>query len=62
MCESPGVTWGAVDLRWGVTDEERVEGKVLPSCPGEVRRCRPYFIGVPGKQYGWVPQDLPKSC
>ncbi|MEJ2649339.1 MAG: DUF4062 domain-containing protein, partial [Sedimentisphaerales bacterium] len=30
LCESRGVTWGEVDLRWGVTDEQKAEGKVLP--------------------------------
>ena len=24
LCESRGVTWGEVDLRWGVTDEQAV--------------------------------------
>ena len=28
LCESRGVTWGEVDLRWGVTDEQAAEGKV----------------------------------
>jgi hypothetical protein len=32
LCEARGVTWGEVDLRWGVTDEEAAEGKVLPIC------------------------------
>ena len=29
LCESPGVTWGEVALRWGIRDEEVAEGKVL---------------------------------
>jgi hypothetical protein len=32
LCESRGVTWGEVDLRWGVPDEAKAEGKVLPLC------------------------------
>ncbi|HSB09652.1 MAG TPA: tetratricopeptide repeat protein [Blastocatellia bacterium] len=58
LCESRGVTWGEVDLRWGVTDEQKSEGKVLPICLAEIRRCRPYFIGLLGERYGWVPEEI----
>ncbi len=58
LCESRGVTWGEVDLRWGVTDEEAAEGKVLPICLEEIKRCRPHFIGLLGERYGWVPQHI----
>ena len=30
QCEERGVTWGEVDLRWGITDEDAAEGRVLP--------------------------------
>jgi len=59
LCEARGVTWGEVDLRWGVTDEAAAEGKVLPICMEEIGRCRPYFIGLLGERYGWVPQSIP---
>jgi hypothetical protein len=59
LCEERGVTWAEVDLRWGVTDEQRAEGKVLPICLDEIERCRPYFIGILGERYGWVPKILP---
>jgi len=59
LCEARGVTWGEVDLRWGVTDEAAAEGKVLPICLEEINRCRPYFIGLLGERYGWVPQSIP---
>jgi len=58
LCEERGVTWSEVDLRWGVTDEQKAEGKVLPICLEEVRRCRPYFIGLLGNRYGWVLDEL----
>jgi hypothetical protein len=32
LCEERYVTWGEVDLRWGVTNEQAAEGKVLPIC------------------------------
>src|SRR5664280_1460878 len=59
--ESRGVTWGEVDLRWGVPDEAKAEGKVLPLCPQEIEHCRPYFIGLLGERYGWVPEEIPES-
>ncbi|MBI4517179.1 MAG: DUF4062 domain-containing protein [Deltaproteobacteria bacterium] len=59
LCEERAVSWTEVDLRWGITDEETAEGKVLPLCLAEIERCRPYFIGLLGERYGWVPQSIP---
>jgi hypothetical protein len=61
LCESRGVTWGDVDLRWGVADEQKAEGKVLPICLDEIQRCRPFFIGLLGERYGWIPEEIPKE-
>ena len=58
LCETRGVTWGEVDLRWGLTDEQKAEGKVLPICLAEIHNCRPYFIGLLGERYGWVPDEV----
>src|SRR5580658_4005694 len=57
LCESRGVTWSEVDLRWGVTDEQKAEGKVLPIVLAEIENCRPYFIGLLGERYGQVYRD-----
>jgi len=59
LCEERAVTWTEVDLRWGITTEESAEGKVLPLCLVEIQRCRPYFIGLLGERYGWVPDSIP---
>ena len=59
LCEQRGITWGEVDLRWGITDEQKSEGKVLPICLDEIQRCRPYFIGLLGERYGWIPDEIP---
>ncbi len=61
MCEQRGVTWSEVDLRWGVTDEQKAEGAVLPICLAEIERTRPYFIGLLGQRYGWVPDEIPAT-
>ncbi|MDD2734738.1 MAG: DUF4062 domain-containing protein [Desulfuromonadaceae bacterium] len=57
-CEERGVTWTEVDLRWGITDEQSAEGKVLPLCLAEIAGCRPYFIGLLGERYGWLPKSI----
>jgi len=44
-----------VDLRWGITAEQAERGEVLPICLAEIDRSRPYFIGLLGERYGWVP-------
>jgi nephrocystin-3 len=59
ICEERCVVWGEVDLRWGITDEQKAEGKVLPICLAEIKNCRPYFIGLLGERYGWVPRSIP---
>ncbi len=61
LCEQRGVVWGEVDLRWGVTDEQKAEDAVLPICLAEIERTRPYFIGMLGERYGWVPDDIPRD-
>ncbi|WP_395691474.1 tetratricopeptide repeat protein [Nocardioides sp.] len=60
LCEERGVAWSEVDLRWGVTDEQKAEGAVLPICLAEIDRSRPYFLGLLGQRYGWVPEELPE--
>jgi nephrocystin-3 len=59
LCESRGVVWGEVDLRWGITQEQSERGEVLPICLDEIHRCRPYFLGLLGERYGWVPDAIP---
>ncbi len=60
-CRERGVFLDVVDLRWGVTAEDRDAGRLLPICLGEIDGCRPFFIGLLGERYGWVPDALPAS-
>ena len=66
-CAKRFVTLTEVDLRWGITEEQaseghkRVrasEGQVLPLCLAEIERSRPYFIGLLGERYGWIPDEI----
>lgn len=50
-----GVTLTEVDLRWGVTAEESESFKVIEICLDEIENSHPFFIGLLGDRYGWVP-------
>jgi len=58
ICAERLITLTEVDLRWGITEKQAAEGKVLPICLQEIRACRPYFIGLLGERYGWIPQSV----
>lgn len=44
-----------LDLRWGITDDQKRNGKVISTCFQEINNSRPFFIGLLGDRYGWVP-------
>ena len=44
-----------VDLRWGITEEESKTGKVVDICLREIDNSIPFFIGIIGNRYGWIP-------
>lgn len=57
------VDFSVVDLRWGVTEEEAQQGKVIEICLNEINNTRPFFIGLIGTRYGWCPthEDIIKN-
>ncbi|MCD6430398.1 MAG: NACHT domain-containing protein [Deltaproteobacteria bacterium] len=59
LCMERGVGFTEVDLRWGVTRDQAERGEVLPICLDEITKCRPYFIGLLGERYGWIPDFIP---
>lgn len=50
------VTLTEIDLRWGITEEESKSGKVVEICLREIENSIPFFIGIIGNRYGWVPE------
>src|SRR5438094_3674003 len=56
LCRERGITFTEVDLRWGLTEEEGALGRVIRTCLEEIDRCRPYFIGLAGERYGYIPE------
>ncbi|MBI3517463.1 MAG: DUF4062 domain-containing protein, partial [Proteobacteria bacterium] len=61
LCADRGVPWSEVDLRWGITDEAVADGQVLRICLDEIDQCRPFFIGLLGERYGFVPDEVPSA-
>lgn len=59
LCVERGVSFFSVDLRWGITEEEQINGQVLPICLSEIDKCRPFFIGILGNRYGSVMEAVP---
>ena len=56
LCRERGVEFTEIDLRWGITEEESRSGQTIRICLEEIDRCRPYFIGILGSRYGWIPE------
>ena len=50
-----------LDLRWGVTEEEAEQGKVLDFVLDEIERSRPFFIAILGERYGSIPDKVPED-
>jgi preprotein translocase subunit SecA/nephrocystin-3 len=58
--EASGISIKLVDLRLGIeasnNENEIYSEKVIRLCLESVENCRPYFIGLLGKRYGWIPK------
>lgn len=57
FCRERQVELVEVDLRWGIAEEQSTRGETLKLCLDEIRACRPFFVGLLGERYGWVPGD-----
>ena len=56
-CEKRDVSLFELDLRWGISEEEAKQGKVFEICLKEVIKTKPFFIGLLGERYGWIPVE-----
>jgi|GEM_PF-1135984 len=54
-CRARFVEVTEIDLRWGISEEDSSNGKVIEICLHEIDKSRPYFIGILGNRYGWIP-------
>lgn len=51
-----------IDFRWGIDtsilkEEEEKELMVLKVCLDDIDRSKPFFIGLIGDRYGWIPPE-----
>ena len=56
-CEDRDISLFELDLRWGVTQEESENQMAFKICLNEVDNTKPFFIGLLGERYGWVPDE-----
>lgn len=57
LCRERQVELVEVDLRWGISEEQSTRRETLKLCLDEIRACRPFFVGLLGERYGWVPDE-----
>lgn len=50
-----GVSVTMVDLRWGITESEAAQGRIIDICLKEINHSKPFFIGIVGGKYGSIP-------
>ncbi|KAM3937313.1 NACHT domain- and WD repeat-containing protein 1 [Leptodactylus fuscus] len=60
FCQKHGLTFEAVDMRWGVRDYASVDHMTTDLCLKEIEACKrtsigPYFIALIGDRYGFRP-------
>ena len=58
FCQSLGLTFSVVDLRWGVRNEATDDHMTIDVCLGELERCMKSstaasFVFLSGERYGW---------
>lgn len=59
-CRKNGFSFQAIDLRWGISQQNSLDNKTLQICIDEIARCRklsprPNFLIISGRRYGWIP-------
>lgn len=54
-CEKLKIHLVDIDLRWGVSETDTINNKVVSTCLINIDECRPFFICLLGQRRGWVP-------
>ncbi len=55
ICRARGGDLTEIDLRWGITEQQARSGAIVQACLEEISRHQPWFIGIIGDRYGWIP-------
>ena len=56
-CKERFIEFYPIDLRWGITEQDSKNGLVMTTCLEAIDDSRPFFIGILGSRYGWMPED-----
>ncbi len=48
-----------IDLRWGITEDQAENDETIDFCLESIENCRPFFLGIMGERYGWIPDKKP---
>lgn len=59
VAEGRGIPFSWCDLRFGVSSFE--EDNIVRLCLRNIESCSPYFMGLLGRSYGSIPQNLNKE-
>ena len=54
-CERQHIMLSDIDLRWGVTADDKRTGNTIYKCLNAVDSCRPFFLCILGQRRGWIP-------
>lgn len=52
-CLKRNIEFSVIDLRWGLVYEN--EGSIIGTCLDLIDKTNPFFIGLLGDRYGWIP-------
>lgn len=55
-CEERKIRLVDIDLRWGVSEADTMNKKVVDTCLKNIDESRPFFICLLGQRRGWVPK------
>lgn len=63
-CYERDILFSEIDLRVGVSEADSRNNKTIAICLEEVQRSKPFFLGILGERYGWMPKqwDLSFTC
>lgn len=54
-CSERKIEFYPIDLRWGIQEKDSKNGLVMSACLEQIDEARPFFIGILGSRYGWIP-------
>lgn len=56
-CSQRFIEFIPIDLRWGITEEDSRNGLIINACLEQIDEAMPFFIGILGSRYGWIPSE-----